>query len=163
MREASIESLVVEGFGVLNDRARFRASTVLSLPEKLRGGEQRIFEETGGIHSAGLFDSNGEAIFSAEDVGRHNAVDKVIGFMLMNGIDGRGGKALQVSGRAGFEIVQKAVRARISLVSSVSAPSSLAVDTALSFNLTLCGFVRQDRFNVYSGEERIEFDTVFYG
>lgn len=95
------------GFGVLNDRARFRASTVLSLPEKLRGGEQRIFEETGGIHSAGLFDSNGEAIFSAEDVGRHNAVDKVIGFMLMNGIDGRGGKALQVSGRAGFEIVQK--------------------------------------------------------
>jgi FdhD protein len=116
---------------------------------------QHAFDETGGLHAAGLFDLEGELQSSAEDVGRHNAVDKLLGRMLMAGRLPLSRSALFVSGRTSFEIVQKAFVGGISLVASVSAPSSLAVDLALRTGMTLLGFVRDERFNVYAHGERL--------
>jgi FdhD protein len=134
--------------------SRFDAEILCRAPEKLRE-TQAIFGRTGGLHAAALFRRDGEVIILREDIGRHNAVDKVIGWALLQGRLPLAGHALVVSGRGGFEIVQKALAAGIPLVASVSAPSSLAVRLARELNLTLVGFLRGRRFIVYSGEQRI--------
>jgi len=131
------------------------ADVVRSLPATLRP-TQRGFDETGGVHAAGLFDRAGTLIASAEDVGRHNAVDKVVGRKLRDGHLPLEDMLLAVSGRVSFEIVQKALIAGIPLLAAVSAPSSLAIDCAQIGGLTLAAFVRGDRFNVYTHPSRID-------
>jgi FdhD protein len=132
-----------------------RRRAVEALPDTLREG-QRAFDRTGGIHAAGLFDADGRLVSIAEDVGRHNAVDKVIGAALMSGDVPLGDRILFVSGRTSFEIIQKAVVAGVPIVAAVSAPSSLAIELARRSGITLLGFVRGPSFNIYSGRERIE-------
>ena len=127
---------------------------VRSLPERLRAA-QKIFDRTGGLHAAGLFLPDGTLVSAREDVGRHNAVDKVIGEMVLAGRVPLADHVLQVSGRLSFEIVQKAAVAGIPLVSAVSAPSSLAIEAAERFGMTLVGFVRDERLNVYTRPERV--------
>ena len=117
---------------------------------------QTLFEKTGGLHAAGVFDEHGVMYTLHEDVGRHNAVDKAIGHMLLQDRSPLDHHILMVSGRASFEIMQKAVMARMPIVCAVSAPSSLAVETAREFGVTLVGFLREDDFNVYTHAERIE-------
>jgi len=124
-------------------------SELLFLPELMRP-KQKIFDKTGGLHAAGLFDPQGKLIVVREDVGRHNAVDKVIGYALMNDLLPLDGYSLAISGRGGFEIIQKAIAARISAVVAVSAPTSLAVETAREFGLTLYGFTRKGEATRYS-------------
>ena len=131
-----------------------QSDVITTLPARLRPA-QAVFDETGGLHAAGLFDPDGTLVAAAEDVGRHNAVDKVIGSQLLTDRFPLGARLLFVSGRTSFEIVQKAVVAGIPLVAAVSAPSSLAIDLARRANATLLGFVRGDAFNVYTGEERV--------
>ena len=125
-----------------------------SLVERLRSG-QGVFERTGGLHAAGLFDASGQLTCMREDVGRHNAVDKVVGRMLLDGRLPAHDAVLVVSGRAGYEIVQKSISAGIPVLAAVGAPSSLAVALAREFNQTLVGFLRGERFNVYSAAERL--------
>jgi FdhD protein len=125
-----------------------------SLVDRLRSG-QGVFDRTGGLHAAGLFDRGGELVALREDIGRHNAVDKVVGRMLLDGRLPASEMLLVVSGRAGYEIVQKSVGAGIPVLAAVGAPSSLAVALAREFNQTLVGFLRGDRFNVYSGQQRL--------
>ena len=127
------------------------------LAERLRA-EQSLFERTGGLHAAGLFDSGGRLLLLREDIGRHNAVDKVVGRRLLDGGLPASDAILAVSGRAGYEVVQKAVAAGIPFLVAVGAPSSLAILTARRFDLTLVGFLKRDRFNVYSGAERLSSD-----
>ncbi len=124
------------------------------LVDVLRSG-QGVFERTGGLHAAGLFTAAGELVCLREDIGRHNAVDKVVGRMMLDGRLPAGEMVLVVSGRAGYEIVQKAITAGIPVVAAVGAPSSLAVALSREFNQTLVGFLRGERFNVYSAPERL--------
>jgi FdhD protein len=133
---------------------RVDAALLASLPDRLRAG-QELFERTGGLHAAGVFDAGGSLVVLREDAGRHNAVDKAAGRLLLDGALPASDTLLAVSGRAGFEIVQKAVAGGIPVVAAVGAPSSLAVATAREFGVTLAGFVRNGRFNVYSGAERV--------
>jgi FdhD protein len=136
------------------DQTRFPPEVLGALPGRLRAA-QRVFARTGGLHAAGLFTSAGDLIAVREDVGRHNAVDKVVGWALLAGRLPLAGCALLVSGRASFELVQKAVLAGIPLLAAVSAPSSLAVDLAEEAGLTLVGFLRGPSMNVYAGAERL--------
>jgi FdhD protein len=138
---------VAEGPQVASD-------VVATLPDALRS-KQRLFDRTGGLHAAGLFTPDGALLSIREDVGRHNAVDKVIGEQLLAGNVPLSGTILQVSGRVSFEIVQKAAVAGIPIVSAVSAPSSLAVEAGVRFGMTIVGFVRDGRLNVYAGADRI--------
>lgn len=133
---------------------RISANVIDSLPAKLRAA-QAVFAETGGLHAAGLFDLRGRLLVAREDVGRHNAVDKVIGWGLQNGRLPFRRHILLVSGRASFEIVQKALAAGLAFVGAVSAPSSLAVDLANSAGITLVGFLRKGSMNVYTRPRRI--------
>jgi FdhD protein len=134
--------------------SRFDPEMLCRLPESLRA-TQAIFGRTGGLHAAALFRADGELLVLREDIGRHNAVDKVIGWALLEGMVPLAGHVLLVSGRGGFEIVQKALAAGIPLLASVSAPSSLAVRLARELGLTLVGFLRGRRFVVYCGEQRL--------
>jgi len=138
----------------LPEGPKLEPSMLPGLVEQLRAG-QGVFERTGGLHAAGLFTAVGDLVHLREDVGRHNAVDKVVGRVLIDGGLPASGSILVVSGRAGYEIVQKAISAGIPALAAVGAPSSLAVALAREFNLTLVGFLRGDRFNVYSGPDRL--------
>ncbi len=153
--KASLEAVEVRGCEQIPDEGLSLDPAILSgLPEKLRA-EQGLFDRTGGIHAAGRFDESGELVSVREDVGRHNAVDKVVGQAFLDGELPLGRTILAVSGRSSFEIIQKALAAGIPLVVAVGAPSSLAVDLARSFNMSLLGFTRSDGFNVYAGAGRI--------
>ncbi|WP_037226330.1 formate dehydrogenase accessory sulfurtransferase FdhD [Rhodococcus wratislaviensis] len=131
------------------------AATLSSMPATLRAG-QRIFDSTGGLHAAGLFTPDGALVALREDVGRHNAVDKVLGWALTQDRVPLSGSVLLVSGRASFELVQKSVMAGVPMLGAVSAPSSLAVDLALESGTTLVGFLRGESMNVYAGAQRVK-------
>jgi len=134
---------------------QFRADLIYGLPDLLRQAQDN-FDRTGGIHAAALFATEGALLGLREDVGRHNAVDKLIGFALRDGTVPLHDSLILVSGRAGFELVQKSVMAAVPVLAAVGAPSSLAVETAQRFGMTLVGFLNGQRFNVYSGNWRIE-------
>lgn len=151
--KATIES-VHQKFPPVTDLERFNQGMVQAMPAKLRASQEQ-FEKTGGLHAAGIFDREGNLLVLREDVGRHNAVDKVIGWGFLQGSLPFAQHALMVSGRASFEIMQKALAAGIPLVAAVSAPSSLAVEFARDSGQTLIGFLRGEIFNIYSHPERI--------
>jgi FdhD protein len=152
--KASIEAVRVRGTRAPNSGFRIKPEVLCAIPDELREA-QAIFERTGGLHGAALFNTQGELIAVREDVGRHNAVDKLIGWALLEGSVALPNCLMLVSGRAGFEIVQKALVAGVPLLASVSAPSSLAVQLAREFRLTLVGFLRGQRFVIYAGEDRL--------
>ncbi|EGD53745.1 formate dehydrogenase family accessory protein FdhD [Gordonia neofelifaecis NRRL B-59395] len=142
-------------FDVAGDDVVVAAELLVTLPDRLRTG-QRVFDTTGGLHAAALFDAaTGELLVLREDIGRHNAVDKVIGWAAMHDRLPLRGTVLQVSGRAGFEIVQKAVMAGIPTLAAVSAPSSLAAELAARSGLTLIGFLRGESMNIYTRADRV--------
>lgn len=138
----------------LPEKPQVDPSMLPGLVEMLRAG-QGVFDRTGGLHAAGLFSADGKLLCVREDIGRHNAVDKVVGRALIDGKLPLASSILVVSGRAGYEIVQKSIAAGIPVLAAVGAPSSLAVSLAREFNQTLVGFLRGDRFNVYAGPERL--------
>ena len=151
--KASLDSISVRCAPVA-EGPEVAESVVVALPDRLREA-QRVFDRTGGLHAAGLFDPAGTLLELREDVGRHNAVDKLVGRALLAGELPLSERALMVSGRLSFEIVQKAAVAGIPIVCAVSAPSSLAVDAGRRFGMTLIGFLRGSRFNIYTNAERI--------
>lgn len=154
--KASIQAVQDTGCAMLPSNGyTVPAQIVHRLPKELRQS-QAVFDRTGGLHAAALLDADGKLWSVREDIGRHNAVDKVIGAEVLAGRTPLGNRMLLVSGRASFELVQKAVMAGIPLLAAVGAPSSLAVELAQRFRMTLLGFVRDDRFNIYAGEWRIQ-------
>ena len=154
--KASLESVEVMGCQAVPDGTLvIHESEVRALPDRLRSAQQ-VFDRTGGIHAAGLFDAAGAITLVREDVGRHNAVDKVVGALVLSGGLPGSESGLVVSGRSSFEILQKAAMAGFPMVVAVGAPSSLAVSFARRFNMTLVGFAKRDGYNVYSGGERID-------
>ncbi|NQV85991.1 MAG: formate dehydrogenase accessory sulfurtransferase FdhD [Woeseiaceae bacterium] len=153
--KSSLEALRTTGAVRLDSvAAKFGKDVLIQMPAALRA-RQQTFDQTGGLHAAAAFDSQGEILVVHEDVGRHNAVDKVIGTLLMRGLLPASNLGLIVSGRASFELMQKTLVAGIPLLAAVSAPSSLAVQLAREFNVSLVGFLRGDTFNIYSAGERI--------
>ena len=153
--KTSLEALRISGASrrPVND-TRFSKEVLTSLPGKLRAA-QKTFDETGGLHAAAAFSPDGELLVIHEDVGRHNAVDKVVGTLLSSNLLPANDLGLLVSGRASFELMQKALMAGMPILAAVSAPSSLAVDLAREFDVTLVGFLRGDDFNIYAAEERV--------
>jgi FdhD protein len=161
--KASIAELrVTSPYDLFSDQATTTAATLAALPDALREA-QRVFQRTGGLHAAGVFTADGRLLAVREDVGRHNAVDKVIGWALRAGRLPLSGCVLLVSGRASFELVQKAVLGGLPVLAAVSAPSSLAAELAAEAGLTLVGFLRGGSMNVYSVPERITMDEVAEG
>lgn len=153
--KASLEAIEIRGCAPIPaEGPNVSGKVVRSLPEALRR-RQPVFERTGGLHAAGLFDTGGEPHLLREDIGRHNALDKVIGDRFLHGGLPLGDTVLAVSGRASFEIMQKALAAGIPIVVAVGAPSSLAVDVAREFGMTLAGFAKPTGFNVYTGRHRV--------
>jgi FdhD protein len=152
----SIEALAINReIALLPSSPQVDWQTILALPERLLQ-EQAHFSKTGGLHAAALIGSDGTVRAVREDVGRHNAVDKVIGHALLTNTINLSDSILMVSGRAGFELVQKAIMASIPIMAAVGAPSTLAVELARQYDLTLIGFLRGNRFNLYSGRQRIK-------
>jgi FdhD protein len=152
--KASLEALHLRGCTVIAPGLMVTPETIYSLPDQLRAA-QGIFTATGGLHAAAVFDAKGKLLNLWEDVGRHNALDKLIGSALLSDELPLNNHIVMVSGRSSFEILQKSTTAGVPIVCSVSAPSSLAVSVAKEFGITLIGFLRGQRFNVYTGVERI--------
>lgn len=152
--QANLDALSEKGLAKLPPGFRVAASVLSELPDRVRI-RQKLFDATGGLHAAALCSPDGEVLAVREDIGRHNAVDKVIGWAMLDGKLPLSSAVMVVSGRAGIEITQKCIAAGVPVLVAVSAPSSLAVDAALEFGMTLAGFVRGERFNVYAGMERI--------
>jgi FdhD protein len=156
--KVSLEALEVPGLcPIARDGFRFPVAGVRMLSDRLRT-QQSVFEETGGLHAAALFNSAGELLAIREDVGRHNAVDKLLGAQFLQGQTPLASNLLFLSGRISFELAQKALAGGIPMVVAVGAPSSLAIELAKRFDITLIGFLRGERFNVYSGEWRLTGD-----
>ena len=153
--KASIDTVRARAaFDVGHDDLAVSAAVLTSLPDRLRAA-QRVFDTTGGLHAAGLFDASGELVCLREDVGRHNAFDKVMGWAALEGRLPLRSHVILASGRASFELTQKALMAGIPMLASVSAPSTLAVQLAEQAGMTLVGFVRGQTMNVYTGEHRV--------
>jgi FdhD protein len=158
--KASLEAVRTSAkWSVADDPLRISPDALARIPDRLRAA-QRVFDSTGGLHAAGLFTADGELLCLREDVGRHNAVDKVVGHALRSGLLPLRETMLMVSGRASFELVQKALMAGIPMLAAVSAPSSLAVDLAAENGLTLVGFLRGTSMNVYAGAERLQLQPT---
>jgi len=153
--KASLDAVAIQGrFDIAANDFAVDRRILTQLPEALVS-DQAVFEETGGLHASGLFDIHGKVIAVREDVGRHNALDKLIGSRLMNESLPLAGHGIVLSGRASFELMQKAMMAGCPIVAAVGAPSSLAVELAHEFGMTLVGFLRQGRFNIYARPDRI--------
>ena len=152
--KASITALKIRGCSLMPTETKVSAEVIYDLPNKLRSS-QGLFNATGGLHAVGLFDWQGELLKLREDVGRHNALDKLIGSAFLANELPLSDRIIMVSGRSSFEILQKCIAANVPIVCAVSAPSSLAVSLAKEFGVTLIGFLRGQKFNIYSGKERI--------
>jgi FdhD protein len=152
--KASLEALAIRKLPPLSAGPVLTPAAVAAIPDALRSG-QGVFEKTGGLHAAALFDAAGSRLALREDVGRHNALDKLVGWALMERRLPLHDRVIAVSGRSSYEIVQKALVAGAPIVCAISAPSSLAVDLARAYGQTLIGFIRGERFNVYAGGDRI--------
>jgi len=151
---ASLEALRSREYPVIPNGPEVSAAVIYSLPDQLRSA-QRVFSTTGGLHAAGLFDAQGTLLSVREDVGRHNALDKLVGSAILSDELPLNNRIVMVSGRSSFEILQKCLAAGVPIVCAVSAPSSLAVTLAREFGITLIGFLRGERFNIYAGKERL--------
>jgi FdhD protein len=156
--KASLEQLELRDCPIIPPGPEIAAEKIYALPEKLRDA-QGLFEATGGLHAAALFDAEGNLVALKEDVGRHNATDKLVGWALLEGKLPLSDHIVMVSGRSSFEILQKCLVAGVPVVCAISAPSSLAVDVARQFGMTLVGFLRGSRFNVYAGSERVRLEA----
>ena len=156
--KASLEALEVKGCAVLPEAFNVSPELISSLPDKLRNA-QGLFEATGGLHAAALFSREGELLAVREDVGRHNALDKLIGWAFLENLLPLSEHIILLSGRASFELLQKSLAAGVQVVCAVSAPSSLAVSVAKEFEMTLIGFLRGERFNIYAGEGRVDLSS----
>ncbi len=156
--KASLDALHLRGQAAVPPGPAVSADLITILPDRLRAG-QGLFDVTGGLHAAGLFDSTGNLLAVREDVGRHNALDKLVGWALLDGRLPLHDHLILVSGRVSFELVQKALAAGVPIICAISAPSSLAVSLAAEFGMTLIGFLRGERFNVYTGRERIRTES----
>jgi FdhD protein len=152
--KATIENALATAPPLADDASTFSTAVIRAFTARLGEG-QDVFRSTGGLHAAGLFDARGDLLVVREDVGRHNATDKVIGWAASRGLLPLSGHALMVSGRVSYEIVQKALAARIPLVAAVSAPTSLAIELAAASGITLVGFLRGETMNVYANPERV--------
>jgi FdhD protein len=158
----SLDQIERRGITPVSPGPSITPELLYSFPEKLRNA-QGIFDATGGLHAAGLFTAEGKLLALREDVGRHNAVDKLIGWALLQGKLPLNDQIVMVSGRTSFEIAQKCAAAGVPILCAVSAPSSLAIDLAKRFRMTLIGFLRGDRFNIYAGPERVLIQETFPG
>ena len=152
--KASIDSIKVTCDPIESEEISVAKALLFEMPDKLREA-QKVFQHTGGLHACGLFDLEGKLTFHNEDVGRHNALDKFIGSLLIRGSVQASGSILMLSGRISFELVQKALRAGIQVIAAVGAPSSLAVNLANEFGITLIGFLKNEKFNIYTGKQRV--------
>jgi FdhD protein len=152
--KANLEAIAMRGTEAITGGPQVTTAVLSSLPGELRDSQQ-VFSQTGGLHSAGLFDADGSLVAIREDVGRHNALDKLIGWAFLESRTSLGDEIVMVSGRSSYELAQKCVTAGVPILCSVSAPSSLAVDVANEFGMTLVGFLRDARMNVYAGAFRI--------
>lgn len=156
--KASLDALRVQSnhtTAISDSKFKIHLDDLLNLARKLEE-KQKVFGETGGLHASGLFDATGEIIYAREDVGRHNAMDKLIGRLFMDKKLPAGEQGIVVSGRTSFELVQKVAMAGVPVLVAVGAPSSLAIDVARDFGITLVGFLRDGRFNIYSASHRIK-------